>query len=74
MATANANPTLALLGKTVHLTEAVHGFEFERSGTVIGVVVVALPGTQCVDSILLDQVDGNCEFYDLPSVTIRTVL
>ena len=73
MATANANPTLALLGKTVHLTEAVHGFEFERSGTVIG-VVVALPGTQCVDSILLDQSDGNCEFYDLPAVTIRTVL
>lgn len=73
MANANANPTLALLGKTVHLTEAVHGFEFEHSGTVIG-VVVALPGTQCVDSILLDQVDGNCEFYDLPAVTIRTVL
>ena len=49
------------------------GLEFERSGTVIG-VVVALPGTQCVDSILLDQVDGNCEFYDLSAVTIRTVL
>lgn len=73
MANANANPTLALLGKTVHLTESVHGFEFERSGAVIG-VVVALPGTQCVDSILLDQADGNCEFYDLPAVTIRTVL
>lgn len=73
MATANANPTLALLGKTVHLTEAVQGFEFERSGTVIG-VVVALPGTQCADSILLDRHDGACEFYDLHDVTIRTVL
>ena len=73
MATANANSTLALLGKTVHLTEAVQGLEFERSGTVIG-VLVALPGTRCVDSILLDQVDGDCQFYDLPAVTIRTVL
>ncbi len=73
MATTNANATLALLGKTVHLTEFFHGFEFERSGVIIG-VFVALPGTQCVDSILLDQPDGNCEFYDLPAVTIRTVL
>nr|CRY95646.1 hypothetical protein [uncultured prokaryote] len=72
MATANANPTLALLGKTVHLSEVVSGFEFERSGVVIG-VVVALPGTRCTESILLDQEDGNCEFYDLSDVTLRLV-
>lgn len=72
MANANANPTLALLGKTVHLSEVVAGFEFERSGVVIG-VVVSLPGTRCGDSILLDQADGNCEFYDLQDVTLRFV-
>lgn len=73
MATANANPTLALLGKTVHISEVVSGFEFDRSGVVIG-VVVALPGTRCSESILLDRDDGNCEFYDLSDVTIRAIL
>jgi len=73
MATQHATAVSELLGKTVVLTEVIAGFEFERRGCVIG-IVIGLPGTRCGNEFLLDQDDGDCQYYSLSEVTISAVL
>jgi len=73
MATQHANSVSELLGKTIVITEIVAGFEFERRGLVIG-VVQGLPGSRCGDEFLLDQDDGDCQYYAPGDVTICAVL
>lgn len=72
MATHDVIALHELLGKTLVLTEHVHGFDFERRGIVIG-IVTALPGSKCEPAFLLDQDDGYCEYYSPSEVTIRFI-
>jgi hypothetical protein len=73
MATQHATAVSELLGKTIVLTETISGFQFERRGRVIG-VVQGLPGSRCGDEFLLDQDDGDCQYYTPGEVTICAVL
>lgn len=73
MATCDVIDVQALLGRFVVLTEVVAGFEFERRGQVIG-VVMAHPGSCCDESFLLERDDGACEFYSPGDVTICSVI
>jgi len=61
-----------LLGKTMVLTVRQAGFDFERKGRVIG-VLRALPGSRCNDEFLLDQDNGDSEFYSLDEVVITHI-
>lgn len=72
MADANGTELASLLGRRVVLTERVAGFEFERSGTVVG-IVQGLPGSRCGNELCLDQDDGDCAFYALEDVTLHAV-
>lgn len=62
-----------LLGRTVVLTRWDAGFEFEHTGRVIA-VVQALPGSRATPSILLEEDDRRCDFFDLEEITIQAVL
>ncbi|HBP0398563.1 TPA: hypothetical protein L5P97_006391 [Pseudomonas aeruginosa] len=72
MATQQAIALPDLLGKTITILETVHGFQFERTGRVIG-IIRALPGSRCREEFLLDQDDGSCEYYDPQEVTITRI-
>lgn len=73
MAMQHATAVSELLGKTIVLTETVEGFQYERRGRVIG-VLQGLPGSRCGDEFLLDQDDGDCQYYTPADVTIRAIL
>lgn len=72
MAVINGTELAGLLGRRVVLTERVAGFEFERAGTVIG-VLRGLAGSRCGDEFLLDQDDGDCCFYSTEDVTLHSI-
>lgn len=72
MATANVTRVQELLGKTLHISERISGFDFDRRGIVVGIVTV-LPGS-CVDEeFLLEQDDGDVVFYSPNDVTIHSI-
>jgi len=72
MADANGTELAGLLGRRVVLLERFEGAEFERSGTVVG-VLQGLPGSRCADEFALDQDDGDLCFYALRDVTLHQV-
>lgn len=72
MATQQAIALPELLGKTITLLEDLYGVRIERRGQVIG-IVTALPGSRCQDEFLLDQDDGDCQFYAPAEVTITRI-
>lgn len=73
MADVKGTELASLLGRRVVLTERFEGFEFERSGTVVG-VLQGLPGSRCGDEFCLDQDDGECAFYALDQVSLVQVI
>lgn len=72
MATQQATALPQLLGRTVTLLEDLCGVQVERRGQVIG-IITALPGSRCGEEFLLDQDDGDCQFYSPEEVTILAV-
>lgn len=62
-----------LLGRTVVITRWDAGFEFEHTGKVIA-VVKAVPGSRATPSIMLEEDDQRCDFFDLEDITIQAVL
>ncbi|MCY1374749.1 hypothetical protein D9M69_621100 [compost metagenome] len=72
MATQQVTALPQLLGRQVTLLEDLHGVLIERRGLVIG-VIDALPGSRCAAEFLLDQDDGDCQFYDPEEVIITSI-
>ena len=72
MATQQATALPHLLGRYITLLEDLHGVQIERRGQVIG-VIDALPGSRCAAEFLLDQDDGDCQFYDPSEVIITSI-
>lgn len=67
MAVIDSTFSPALLGRSVVVTTIFHGVSIEHRGCVIG-YLEALPGSRAVPSILLDQGQFDCEFFDCDEI------
>lgn len=72
MAACNSIDVGALLGRSVVLSEAVHGFVFERRGVVTG-VLRTIPGSGEREAILLEEAGRDPEFYAVGSFDLLHV-
>lgn len=72
MATCNSIDVRSLLGRSVVLTETVHGFEFERRGRVTA-IVEALPDSRGSNAILLESEGQDPEFHDVGDFLLHHV-
>lgn len=66
MADCNSIDVGSLLGRSIVLSEAVHGFLFERRGVVTG-VLRTLPSSGESEAILLEEPGRDPEFYAVGS-------
>ena len=72
MAAFNAIEVRPLLGKSVVITEVVHGMTFERRG-VVTAIVQCMPGSVGSEAILLEEPGSEPEFYNVGDFTLHHV-